>query len=78
MINENVNVINEQTDVLFKIRMTPEEQEAINNYCSQNALKKGPWLKILMIQELQAKRFLQRPDYKPPTTESAMIMGSRK
>lgn len=66
------------SDVMVKMTLSPEELEAFNTYCSQNALKKGPLLKILMIQELQAKQFLQRPDYKPPTTESAMIMGSRK
>lgn len=78
MINENVNVINEQVDVLFKVRMTPEEIEALDTYVSRNALKKGPLLKVLLIQELQAKQFLQRPDYKPPATASAMIKGSRK
>lgn len=69
---------NEQLEVLFKIRMTQEELDALNTYALENAIKKGPWLKILMIQELQAKQFLQRPDYKPPATASAMIKGSRK
>lgn len=71
------NVI-KHSDQIIRMSLSPEETEALDNYLAKNALKKGPWLKLLMIQELQAKQFLQRPDYKPPTTESAMIKGSRK
>lgn len=67
-----------KVEVLFKFQLTPEEVEALDTYTTQNALKKGPWLKILMIQELQSKQFLQRPDYVPPTTASALNMRSRK
>lgn len=58
--------------------LSDSEANAFEKYIAENALKKGPWLRLLVIRELQKQSLLSDPDYQPPTVQSALKKGARK
>ncbi|MBQ0167796.1 MAG: hypothetical protein KBT02_11875 [Treponema sp.] len=74
----NYENVTKTTEHIVKMSLTEKELEALEQYLAENALKKGPWIRLLVIRELQEKNILKDPDYQPPKLQSAFVMGARK
>lgn len=74
----NYENVTKTTDCIVKMPLSAKEEQALEQYISENALKKGPWLRLLVVRELQEKNLLKDPEYQPPKIKSALKTGARK
>lgn len=69
---------NEKKRFHTHIPCTPEEAEAIKNYCSENGLILGQIVRRLILKEVQEKSTILSPDYVPPKVNECLIDKKRK